>query len=70
MAKKVFTQHKNGDVSIRLTKEERHKLSALLGNVAAGDVNKSDAFSKLYVGINDRDYKVDLNVLPLRFSKI
>ena len=67
---KVFTQHKNGDVSVRLTKEERHKISALLGETQAVEVYNSEAFRNLYVSVFKCEYTVDVNTLPFRFNKI
>lgn len=67
---KVFTQHKNGDVSVRLTKEERHKISAILGKMRAVEVGNSEAFRNLYVSVHDCEYAVNVNILPFSFRKI
>lgn len=67
---KVFIQHKNGDVSVRLTKKERHKISAILGKMRSVEVDNSEAFRKLYVPFHEREYAVNVNILPFSFRKI
>lgn len=54
MDKKVFTQHKNGDVSIRLTPVERDMISCFIGKMPYAYTRNHPAFGKVLVSVFSR----------------
>lgn len=64
MAKKVFTQHKNGDVSIRLTPIEREMLSCFLGKLSYGVLKEHTVFTEALIRIDKRR----VEIVPLDYN--
>ena len=63
---KVFTKHKNGDVSIRLTPIERDMISCFIGKMRYGLRKEHPVFDKVLVSIFDR--KVTL--VPFNYNGV